>query len=139
MARARRLKQGEENTDINISPMIDMVFILLIFFIVTTVFVDEIGLDQIDRPQPGADRPNDPDNKPVAIRINKNGQIFVNNQEVGLSGVRTRVAERLTRNPDLPVIVEAEKTSRSGLFVQVADEAKIAGATRISLKSYDAE
>ena len=137
MPRARTLKRDEDRTDINISPMIDMVFILLIFFIVTTVFVEEQGLDA-DKPQPSV-APQAENLAPVKLRLTSTGQVLINSGEnnalidISLSTVRSRVAERLREGPDLSVIMEVEKDVPTGRMIQVIDEAKVGGAPKVSV------
>ena len=121
------LSQNEEMTDINISPLIDMVFILLIFFIVTTVFVEEQGV--------GADKP-EPSGKPLTetktliITVSGTGQILHEGREVGVAGVgalvRTFAAKNRSTEPET-VILEVADKSQSGLVVRVIDEVQIAG------------
>ncbi len=122
MSRNRQIKQTEDNTDINISPMIDMVFILLIFFIVTTVFVDEIGI-HVDKPQP---QPPDAEQQerddPIVFRILTNGQVMHGNNSVTMNQVEDIVRETLSQ-VDVPVILEVQRNALSGLMVQVVDRA----------------
>jgi biopolymer transport protein ExbD len=132
---ARRIKKLEDKTDINISPMIDMVFILLIFFIVTTVFVDERGVD-IDKPIPNPNPPTTENEDPIKIHITKTGEVMIGSEKIGVGGVRANVSRMLkqSRTPDeLPVILEVEAAARSGLMVRVMDEAKLGGARKISV------
>jgi len=134
---ARRIKRKEDKTDINISPMIDMVFILLIFFIVTTVFVDERGIG-IDKPVPNPNPPQMEKDDPIKLRLTKNGNVLLKEDDIGLSGVRANVSRMLKQSQDpdeLPVILEVESAVRSGFMIRVMDEAKLAGANKISVSS----
>jgi biopolymer transport protein ExbD len=124
MKNRKSLLAGDEFTDINISPLIDMVFILLIFFIVTTVFVEEPGVDV---------------NKPVAMtaeRLQKNSiliaitasnQVIYGGREVGVTGVRA-IIQRINQRDKLPVILIVDELAGSGTILRVIDEAKLAGA-----------
>ena len=136
MSSRNRLHKGEERTDINISPMIDMVFILLIFFIVTTVFVEEegIGVDK-PTPQPPDEQQDDPD-EPVMLRVTVNNQIIHNDQVVTLNRVETIVKNALSKS-DVPVIMKIERGALSGMMVQVMDRAKLGGADKISVTAVD--
>ncbi len=125
----RSIKKEEEKTDINISPMIDMVFILLIFFIVTTVFVEEQGIEA-DRPQPGANNPNEENNEPIKLHISANGQLWCGNDEISIQAVRSKVGE-LLRKAKVPVIIEVEENVPSGKMVTVIDEARLGGADKV--------
>ncbi|MEX0329990.1 MAG: ExbD/TolR family protein [Puniceicoccaceae bacterium] len=136
MSSHRRLHKGEERTDINISPMIDMVFILLIFFIVTTVFVEEEGIN-VDKPtpQPPDEQQEEPD-EPVMLRVTVNNQIIHEDQVVTLNRVETIVKNALSKS-DVPVIMQVERGALSGIMVQVMDRAKIGGADKISVTAVD--
>lgn len=132
MSSKRKINKGEERTDINISPMIDMVFILLIFFIVTTVFVEETGLN-VDKPTPQPpDSQEENDNEPVMLRITGANQVLHDGAIVTLNRVETIVRTTLSQS-DVPVILQVERGALSGLMVQVMDRAKTAGADKISV------
>ena len=135
MRNRKSLSGGDDNNDINISPMIDMVFILLIFFIVTTVFVEESGFG-VDRPNPvDQPEPQDEDKESVNIRVDKNNQIFYNGEKVALGSVRPKVSQVLAADPEAPVVVEAQDAANAGLVVSVMDEARLGVADIISLSS----
>ncbi len=127
----RRVTAHAEEAEINITPMLDIVFIMLIFFIVTTSFVKEIGIDV-----------NRPSNKPVetkkisevvAIRIDELGQIQVQNRNVDLRAVRANIESELATKPEASVVVIADRNADAGLLVQVIDQARVAGAQGVSL------
>jgi biopolymer transport protein ExbD len=132
MSSRRRINKGEENTDINISPMIDMVFILLIFFIVTTVFVEESGIS-VDKPtpQPPDDQQEEKD-EPILLRVTVNNQVLYEDEIVTMSRIETIVRNTLA-NSDVPVIMQVERGALAGTMVQVMDRAKIGGADKISV------
>jgi len=132
MSRRRSLSTDNENTQINMSPLIDMVFILLIFFIVTTVFVEEIGI-VVEKPTPNLDPNPDPDNKPVVFKLNRNREVFHDDKNVGLSGVRAIVSNARSRRPEVGIVVEAAPDAPGGIIVAVMDEAYAAGAPAVSL------
>jgi biopolymer transport protein ExbD len=136
MSSRRRLNKGEERTDINISPMIDMVFILLIFFIVTTVFVEEEGIN-VDKPtpQPPEDQQDEPD-EPVMLRVTVNNQVLFDGNVVTLNRVETIVKNALAQ-ADVPVIMQVERGALAGTMVQVMDRAKLGGATKVSVTAID--
>ncbi len=123
MSRRNSINREEDKTNINISPMIDMVFILLIFFIVTTVFVDERGLG-VDRPQPSPDRERDEDRDPMIFRLTATGQIVHDGSNISLARVENVVRVTRSQFPDLPVILQVERNARSGLMIQVMDFAR---------------
>ena len=129
MSRRHSLSGADDEIELNISPLIDMVFILLIFFIVTTVFVEEEGLD-VDKPQPAAELTLEKDT--IIFHITNNGAILFDGVQIGLSGVRPAV-RRMSRREELPVILEVEHQAPSGIMVRVMDEAKLAGALAVSI------
>jgi len=122
MSKRRSLTGESDKVELNISPLIDMVFILLIFFIVTTVFVEEEGLD-VNKPQPSSESMTE--NETVMFKITRNGEVFFEGQKIGLSGVGRTVRNQMQRE-HLPVILEVEADAPSGIMVRVMDEVKVA-------------
>lgn len=127
----RFIDSGEDMGELNISPLIDMVFILLIFFIVTTVFVEETGVD-INKPQ--ATSATDLEKNSILIAITDDGKVVYGGREIGTTGVRS-IVRRLTQQEDMPVIIQADKSVRTELLVRVLDEAKLGGANAISVST----
>jgi biopolymer transport protein ExbD len=128
----RKRRHGGEEAEINITPMLDIVFIMLIFFIVTTSFVKEIALD-LNRP---SSEPQEEKriSEVITIRIEANGQVEVGNRPVDIRAVRANVeGELATRGFDTPVVVIADRAADSGLMVRVIDQARMAGAGKVSL------
>ena len=117
-------------TDINVSPLIDIVFILLIFFIVTTVFVQETGVE-VERPQATASR--DLAKEAIYLAVTADGSVIYAGASIGINGVRGVLGRLLTRDPDLPVIIQADRSVALEQYVKVHDAALAAGATRIQL------
>jgi biopolymer transport protein ExbD len=128
MAIKRNFASSEEMTEINISPLIDMVFILLIFFIVTTVFVEEDGME-VSRPEPTAIHTMEKDSINFELR---GTQVLMNGSNIGIGAVRAQVS-RLIQGQDLPVIITVGKKASAGLLVRVIDESRLAGAQSVSL------
>ncbi|MCH6255743.1 biopolymer transporter ExbD [Puniceicoccaceae bacterium K14] len=123
----KSLSSGEDVDEINISPLIDMVFILLIFFIVTTVFVEEPGVE-INKPI--AINSADLAKNCVLIAITQNDQVMYGGDNVGVGGIRTIVRKLVSEN-DLPVIIQADQLSKGSTVIRVVDECKLAQATEI--------
>ena len=121
--------ETDEINDINVSPLIDMVFILLIFFIVTTTFVEETGTD-VDKPQ--AASAVSLDKNSILIALTSKGQVVYGGQEIGLGGVRPLV-RRLTQQQAMPVIIQVDKNANAGLLVRIIDESKLGGAKNVSI------
>jgi biopolymer transport protein ExbD len=137
MSRQRRIKKTDDKTEIDISPMIDMVFILLIFFIVTTVFVDEIGI-KVDKPQPKPpDSKEEKKSDPIIFKIQANGQVVHKGDQVTMPQVEKIVRDVLSRD-DVPVILEVQRNALSGLMVQVIDASYLAKEdVKISVTAVD--
>ena len=127
----RSINESEEISEINVSPLIDMVFILLIFFIVTTVFVEETGVE-VDKPQ--AASAVSLEKNSILLAVTGKGQVVYGGREIGVSGVRPLV-KRMTQAEDMPVIVQGDETANYGIVLQVVDEAKLGGANSVSLAS----
>ncbi len=125
---------GDESA-IDISPLIDCVFILLIFFIVTTVFVEETGVE-VDKPQ--AASASQLEKTSILIALTEKGEIVYGGREIGVSGVQPLV-KRMLQKEDVPVIVQADRSSQSGLLVRIIDECKLAGATKVSVATSQAK
>lgn len=122
-------ESGEPGVDM--SPMMDCVFILLIFFIVTTTFVEETGVE-VDKPQ--AASAQQLEKTSILIALTAKGEIVYAGREIGISGVQPLV-KRMIQKESLPVIIQADQASQSGLLVRIIDEAKLAGATKVSIAS----
>lgn len=120
----RSLVDSEESAEINMSPLIDMVFILLIFFIVTTTFVENTGVE-VDKPE--AASASNLDKNSILVAVTGKGEIVYGGKEIGLGGVRPLV-KRLIEKDLVPVIIQADERVPAGLLVRVIDEAKLAGA-----------
>lgn len=127
----KRLHRRDDEAQINITPMLDIVFIMLIFFIVTTSFVKEFGVD--------VNRPSNPpveeqqQSEVIAIRIDENDQIYVQERLVDVRAIRANIESGLAVQPDAAVVVIADRAADAGLLVRVVDQARVAGAQRVSL------
>jgi biopolymer transport protein ExbD len=120
---------GGSEGGIDMSPMIDMVFILLIFFIVTTTFVEETGVE-VDKPQ--AASAVRLEKTSVLIAITSKGEVVYGGREIGVGGVQPLV-RRMVAQEDLPVVIQADQAVPSGLLVRVIDAAKLGGALKVSV------
>lgn len=127
----RRKKREEEEAIINITPMLDIVFIMLIFFIVTTSFVKEFAVD-MSRPSnepPKTEKLSDV----IFVRIDDAGQIFVRDRLTDIRAVRANIVNGLASKPDASVVVAAARDADVGILVRVVDQARVAGAQQVSL------
>ena len=132
MPRRSLLDEPENELEINLSPMIDCIFILLIFFIVTTVFVEEAGI-QLNKPDSTV-LSSDQESDDVSFTITANNKLLYEGQEIALSQVKEIVRNGLS-GKDTPVSIETNGKSRHGLLVAVWDRAKQAGAVKLSFNS----
>ena len=130
MRRFRHATRLETTGTIDISPLIDVVFLLLIFFIVTTVFVRETGVE-ISKPRAASSQ--DLDQQAILIAVTHEGRVWQGGREIGPDGVRTVVAALLEETPDAPVIIRADANAATEATVRVIDGAKLGGAASVSL------
>jgi len=118
-----------ERVEINISPLIDMVFLLLIFFVVTTAFIEETG---VEVKKPTATSARVLEKKSILLAVTQEGKIYYGGREIGLNGVRGLIF-RLLKEEQRPVIIIADENSKTGIVVDVIDECKLAGAKNVSI------
>lgn len=116
-----------DSVEINLSPMIDMVFILLIFFIVTTVFVEETGVE-VNKPDAGGSVHLEKNS--ILIAVTADNKVVYGGRDIGIGGVAP-VVKRFTLQEDIPVIIQADTAASHGVFSRVYGEAKLAGAKLI--------
>lgn len=129
----RKHKHGAEEADIDMTPMLDIVFIMLIFFIVTTSFVREIGID-VNRPT-NTPPETKQESEVVLIEITDTGMVRMEGRTIDVRAVQANVERARAEKPDATVVVAADGSSNAGILVQVIDQARLAGATNVSLAS----
>jgi biopolymer transport protein ExbD len=126
----RRRAIEEEEVEVNLTPMLDVVFIMLIFFIVTASFVKEAGID-ISRPPAATAERKERGN--ILIAITETDQIWVDRRQVDPRALRANIERLHAENPQGSVVIQADKAAKTGLLVQVMDAARLAGVTNVSL------
>ncbi|MEE8596417.1 MAG: biopolymer transporter ExbD [bacterium] len=126
----RRVNLDEEEADINMTPMLDIVFIMLIFFIVTTSFVKETGIE-VNRPDAQTAVRNERGN--ILIAITESGDIWMDKRKIDVRAVRANVERMLAERPEGAVIVQADKFSQAGVMVTVMDQVRLAGVENVSI------
>ena len=126
----RRHAHTEEETEINMTPMLDVVFIMLIFFIVTASFVKESGIE-VNRPNAATAERKERGN--ILIAITDTGQIWVDKRQVDVRAVRANIERLHAENPQGSVIIQADRDSKNGLLVSVMDAARMAGVFNVSI------
>ena len=131
MARRNKNRQ-EEESEVNMTPMLDVVFIMLIFFIVTASFVKEAGID-VNRPDAST-----ADMKPlgtILVAISASGQIWVDKRQVDPRALRPHIERLFAENPQGSVVIQADKNSKNALLREVLDAAREAGVPHISISA----
>ncbi len=128
MRRTRRREQ--EESEVNLTPMLDVVFIMLIFFIVTASFVKEAGIDVTRPPAATAERK---ERGNILIAITENDQIWMDRRQVDPRALRANIERLHAENPQGSVVIQADKNSKNGLLVMVMDAARLAGVKSVAL------
>ncbi len=130
MGRFREIaaEEGSEG-GIDMGPMIDCVFILLIFFIVTTTFVEEAGVE-VDKPQAASSVQLEKSS--VIFALTEKGEVFFDNRNIGIGGVRPIVSRKMLKEK-VPVIVQVDANASAGMLTRVIDEAKLGNADKVSI------
>jgi biopolymer transport protein ExbD len=126
----RSIRGGGDKVDVNMSPLIDMVFLLLIFFVVTTSFVKETGID-VHRSTAATAEVKERGS--IMIGVSGEGEIWMEGKKVDVRSVRGLVERALAEDPEAGVIVIADRDSQTGDVVRVMDQCRLAGASNVSL------
>ena len=130
---ARRHTPETEETGIDLAPMLDFTVNLLIFFIITAVFVKESGLE-VNRPT-SFEQPEESDNESIQIQILDNGEIWVDNRAVDVRAVRANVERMSAVNPDSGVLILAQDKAPTGVLVEVVDQVHLGGIYNITFST----
>ena len=125
----RELGEAEDPIELNLIPLIDVIMFLLIFFISTTSFIEEPGVP-IEKPQAVSARMLEKNS--IIFAVTADGKVAYGGKEIGLGGVRPTVS-RLCAKEKLPVVIQSDGNTRSGMVIRVIDEAKLGGAKDVSL------
>jgi biopolymer transport protein ExbD len=120
----------EEETEINLTPMLDVVFIMLIFFIVTASFVKEAGID-VQRPLASHLDPKPKAN--ILVAISSDNEIWIDNKSIDFRAVKVEFERLLSENPEGSVVIQADKAAYTETVVLVADAARQANILRVSI------
>ncbi|MGB3751002.1 MAG: biopolymer transporter ExbD [Arcobacteraceae bacterium] len=131
MKRFRNRKTKEE-TEINLTPMLDVVFIMLIFFIVTTSFVKEAGV-QVNRPSATTAEQKGKANIIVAIR--SNDEIWIDKRIVDLRAVRANIEKLKSLNSQNSIVIQSDKEAKTDTLIKVMDQIRLAGIHEISISA----
>ena len=128
---SRKQNTTEEAGAIDLTPMLDVVFIMLIFFIVTATFVKEVGLDVN---QPEKDPVNvDPEKQSIVVHVTSTDRIIIAGRDVDVRSVRANIERMHAENPEAPVVIRPHPDSRTDTMVRILDSARRAGVGDVSL------
>ena len=123
-------RQSGSVAEINMTPLIDMVFILLIFFIVTTSFVKETSVD-VNRPSAKTAVKKELAN--IMVTITASGEIYMDGRVIDRRALRANVERMHADNPEGAVIIQADKDAKTGILIEVMDQARLAGVANVSI------
>ncbi len=126
MRKSRAREEGQDSK-INLTPMLDVVFIMLIFFIVTATFVKEVGLD-VNQPEDDKPKTVDPDKKSIVVRVTNRDRIIIAQRDVDIRSVRANIERLHAENPEAPVIIQPHPDATTKTIVHIIDSAQQTGA-----------
>ncbi|WP_199609816.1 ExbD/TolR family protein [Flocculibacter collagenilyticus] len=125
----------EEESNIDLTPMLDVVFIMLIFFIVTASFVKEAGID-VNRPEAATAVKKERAN--ILVAINDKGEIWINKRRIDVRAVQANIERLYAENPQGTVVIQADKKATTDVLIKVMDSARAAGIYDVSIAAEDA-
>ena len=137
MINARQsLRSSQHREEINMAPLIDLIFLLLIFFMVTTSFVKEAGID-VQRPSAVTAQVREKGN--IFIAVTADGEIYMDKQRIDIRMVRAHVENALAEHPLAAAVIVADRSSDTGSVVDVMDQCRLAGASQVSIAARQPE
>ena len=125
-----RHKKARQQAEIDMTPMLDIVFIMLIFFIVTTSFVKESGIE-VNPPQ--AQTSQQQDNATIFVAINAEGDVWIDKRLIDIRSVRTVIARLHAENPEGAVVIQSDENARTKDLVSVMDQIRLAGIEKVAI------
>jgi biopolymer transport protein ExbD len=132
---AKMLQEQDEKEEIDMTPMLDVVFILLIFFIVTASFVKEAGID-VNRPEAATAVKKNRAN--ILVAISDKGDIWINKRKIDIRAVQANIERLKAENPQGTVVIQADKKSTTDTLIKVMDAARAAGVFDVSIAAQEA-
>lgn len=130
MRRRRHSEEVSAEAEINITPLLDIVFIMLIFFVVTTSFIKEAGIE-VNRPT--AQTAERKEHANILIAISLNGEIWIDRRVVDVRSVRATIERLRAENPESAVVIQGDREAQIGLLVRVMDQVRKAGVNNVSI------
>ncbi|AZQ85028.1 MAG: biopolymer transporter ExbD [Cognaticolwellia sp.] len=131
----KMLQEQEESEEINMTPMLDVVFILLIFFIVTASFVKESGIE-VNRPEAATAVKKERAN--ILVAISDKGEIWINKRRIDVRAVQANIERLKAENPQGTVVIQADKKATTDILIKVMDSARAAGVYDVSIAAQEA-
>jgi biopolymer transport protein ExbD len=128
------LQEQEEAEEINMTPMLDVVFILLIFFIVTASFVKEAGIE-VNRPEAATAVKKERAN--ILVAISEKGDIWINKRRIDIRAVQANIERLKAENPQGTVVIQADQKSTTDTLIKVMDAARSAGVYDVSIAAQE--
>ncbi len=128
--RKRNREADADEAQIDLTPMLDVVFIMLIFFIVVASFLKEAGIE-VNRPEAN-NNPPDPDITSIAVTITGDDQIWMENRRIDIRAARANIARLLATDPEQGFTVKTEPGASAGVLLEVADAAREAGVKQVN-------
>jgi biopolymer transport protein ExbD len=126
----RRFHTSGEEAEINLTPMLDIVFIMLIFFVATASFMKESGVE-VSRPQASTAVRKEHGN--ILVGLTAEDEVWIDRRRVDVRSVRANIERLHAENPQGAVVIQADKATKTGLLVQVIDQARMAGVADVSI------
>lgn len=123
-------EQETTAANVNLTPLIDMVFILLIFFMVTASFTKESGIE-VDRPS--AQTTIRQEQASLIISVNKEGEVWIDNKHVDIRAIRSHIEQLHAQNPEGTVIIMADKNALTGATIDVLDQVRLSGVSNVAI------
>ena len=131
--RALPKRAADEESEIDLTPMLDVVFIMLIFFIVTASFIKESGIE-LSRPDSNQQQESTPtENKNIVIMVTASDEIWIQGRRIDLRAVRANITRMYAENPEASVIIQAHNKSTADVYTQIADSARSTGIYEVTL------
>ncbi len=129
---ASRMSRTDEESDINLTPMLDVVFIMLIFFIVTATFIKQAGIDVL---RPAAETSQQKPTVSVLVAIGEGGDIWIDKKKVDVNAVRAHIERLHSENPKGGLVIQADRESKYEVLKAVLSAARAAGMTDVAIST----
>jgi biopolymer transport protein ExbD len=127
-----RYQRQDDEAEIDLTPMLDVVFIMLIFFIVTASFLKESGI-AISRPDANQPPPEEVEIENIVFQVSESDEIWIEGRRIDIRAVRAIIERRFAESPNAAVVIRAHKNSTARVYTHIADDARAAGNYRVTL------